>query len=658
MMRIVTFALTLLLSMTTLFGQNTEKRLLTIEDVLLLPNWESFSWSPNGDFIAFVKMDVKLETYEPTDHIWIYDTQSTSSYRLTNSVSGERNPRWLPDGRLLFNSDREGDENVFVISPSGGEATRFFDDDDAPEDGIFSNDYSRIAYTKQDEPDDKEERDKKREKGYDSYEWDAEQTEFDQIWAYDIAAREHTKLTKGPYNSFDPKWSPDDNSIAFTSNRSGEEESDNSDIWIVPSDGGQIRQLTTNPGPDQAPVWSPNGRTIAYQSSSYEMHQADHLELMIIPSGGGEPVNLTADYNYNIGGRGDGNPGWIPVWSPDGVSIYIAPFQETSRLLYRFAADGSGNEVILSDEDYLFREFHLSHNGSIWLFAGSSGSSPGGVFTANQDGSNVRKILNMDDIIAPFKLGRQEDVVWKGADGWDIDGILTYPVDYQPGKKYPAILMVHGGPDGLFTKDFDTRSQLWAAKGYLVLRGNPRGSSGHSFEFGMGNFKGWGGDDFTDLMKGVDSIVDLGLADSDRIAVIGGSYGGFMTFWAITQTDRFTAAIGMAAISNWYTLYAHTETDYAAFGFDGTPYNVRKLYDTFSPVNYVSNVTTPLLIIHGDEDPVVPVSQAVEYYTALKKHGKTVKFLRFPREGHGIREPFHRITLDKEQAAWLEIYLK
>jgi prolyl oligopeptidase len=174
----------------------------------------------------------------------------------------------------------------------------------------------------------------------------------------------------------------------------------------------------------------------------------------------------------------------------------------------------------------------------------------------------------------------------------------------------------------------------------------------------VGNFKDWGGKDFIDLMKGVDFMVDRGLADPDRLAIMGGSYGGFMTFWAITQTDRFAAAIGSAAISNWYTLYAHTETDYAEFGFDGTPYEARRLYDKFSPVNYVSNVKTPLLMIHGDEDPVVPVSQAVEYYTALKKHGKTVKFLRFPREGHGIDEPQHRITLAREQAQWLEKYLR
>ncbi len=642
------------------FGQEVEKKALTIGDVLLLPSWRDFRWSYNGTFIAYTRDDIDRENYNRTSHIWIYSVPSGETYQLTNTPSGESGPHWLPDGRLLFNSEREGIEKVYVISPSGGEASRYYDDETAPVTGVFSNDHSKIAYTERDESPDKKEREKLAEEGYDSYQWDADQTEFIQIWIYDLAAKSHTKITSGPYNCSGPRWSPNDRLVAFTSNRSetGSDENDNSDIWTVPSAGGDISRVTTNPGPDQSPVWSPDGRFIAYQSSGYENHQADHLELTVIYASGGEPVNLTENFDYSVGGTGDGNPGWLPVWSPDGNSVYMAPFQETSRSLYRLSAGGGKEEEVLSDDNYLFSDFQLSKDGSTWLFEGSSATSPGDAFIADRGGKTIRHIMSLSDTMTDYRTARQEAVVWKGADGWDIDGLLTYPLNYDEGNRYPAILMVHGGPDGLYTKRFHASSQLWAARGYAVLRGNPRGSSGHSFKFGMGNFKDWGGKDFQDLMNGVDYIIGRGIADPEHLAIMGGSYGGFMTFWTITQTNRFAAAIGSAAISNWFSLYAQTETGYAEFGFDGTPYEVRNLYDKFSPVNHVSSVTTPLLIIHGDEDQVVPVGQAVEYYTALKKHGKTVKFVRFPRERHGIREPIHRITLDKEQSEWLETYLK
>ena len=300
----------------------------------------------------------------------------------------------------------------------------------------------------------------------------------------------------------------------------------------------------------------------------------------------------------------------------------------------------------------------MSDDGSIWLFTGSSFFTPGEVFMADIDGSNIRNIISPTNHMGEFEIADSEVITWKGADGWDIEGIITYPIGYEPSNRYPLILQVHGGPHGRYSKTFNSGSQIWAARGYIVLRGNPRGSSGRTFEFSNANANDWGGKDYIDIMNGVDHVVEMGIADPERMAIMGGSYGGFMTFWAITQTNRFIAAIGHAGISDWYSFYGQTDIPYLLqFGFGGIPYESKKTYEKWSPIEFAENVTTPLLITHGEEDNRVPIPQAEQYYRSLKKLGKTVEFIKFPREGHGIREPRHRLHLDKEQEKWMEKYL-
>jgi dipeptidyl aminopeptidase/acylaminoacyl peptidase len=236
--------------------------------------------------------------------------------------------------------------------------------------------------------------------------------------------------------------------------------------------------------------------------------------------------------------------------------------------------------------------------------------------------------------------------------------VLTYPLDYQPGQRYPFILQVHGGPHGRFSATFNQSAQIWAARGYAVLQGNPRGSSGRTFAFSNANQLDWGGKDFQDLMKGVDHVIERGVADPERMAVMGGSYGGFMTFWTVTQTNRFRAAIGHAGISDWYSFFGQTDIpNLLEFGFGGLPTQTKEVYEQWSPIEFADDVTTPLLITHGENDQRVPIPQADQYFRLLKKLGKTVEFLRYPREGHGITEPAHRLHLDAEQEKWFDRFV-
>ncbi|MFC1731170.1 S9 family peptidase [candidate division KSB1 bacterium] len=635
--------------------QTTGKKHMTMREALMLPSWGSYTWSPDDSKIAFTKAEIDTGDFSRMSHIWLYDVDSGDQMQLTNSHEGESNPRWLKDGRLVFNSSRDGENRMYVISLRGGEAVRFFDDDEAPASGTFSHDQTRIAFTEETERPDKDEWEEKVKKKDDAYYWEKKLT-YRHIWVYDVESGAKKQVTSGNFDNSGPIWSPDDEWIAFSSNRSGIlfKGNNNSDIWIVSSDSGAVRQLTANEGPDTSPSFSPDGKTIAYLSSPREGHGADHMDLMLVPFEGGAPRNLTEGFDVSV--SSPGRQGL--VWSKDGQYLYFRAGPSPSNYMYRIPAAGGEIEKISPDDEYVYGGAELSENGIRWLFTGSSYRTTGEVFTADLNFRNIRNIMSPTNHMGEFEIALEEVVNWKGADGWDINGILTYPLNYEPGKRYPTILMVHGGPYGMYSKSFSSGTQIWAARGYAVIRGNPRGSSGQEFKFGHANNMDWGGKDFEDLMAGVDYVIGKGVADPERFGIMGGSYGGFMTFWTITQTDRFKAAIGHAAIADWFSFYGQTDIPwYIGYGFGGYPWETKSTYEKYSPIEYIQNVTTPILITHGEEDLRVNLQQGWQYYRSLMMLNKTVEFLAFPREGHGIRESLHRLHLDREQEKWMAKYL-
>ncbi len=634
------------------------KKRMTMEESLLLPSWGGYSLSPDNTKVVFTKREMDPEEWESVTHIWVHDLATGESFQLTNSVGGESNPSWMPDGRVMFTSRRgDGDDaenRRWVISLSGGEAKAFFDDDEAPTGGDFTEDYARVAYTEASDRPDKEEWEEREEKRDDGYYAEKKLT-YTHIWIYDAETGEKTQVTEGEYDHQGPQWSSDGEWIAFTSNRTQSQmgdpdRSDNSDILIVPADGGEPRNLTaSNPGADRGPVWSPEGTRIAYTGSLRENSGANQSDLFVVPVAGGSPQNLTEDLDYSVSGV---------QWSEDGRDIFFGIAKGRTSHFYRVSANGGEPVMVLPDDEYLYGAGRISEDGTKMVFTGSSLSTPGEVFLADIDGSNIQHILSPTNQMEDFELARAELLTWEGPDGWEIEGILTYPLEYVAGQRYPLILQVHGGPHGRYSKSFNSGAQIWAARGYAVLQGNPRGSSGRTLEFSNANYMDWGGKDFQDIMAGVDRAIEMGVADPEKMAIMGGSYGGFMTFWAVTQTDRFKAAIGHAAISDWFSFYGQTDIPHLLeFGFGGLPWKTKKTFERWSPIEYAADVVTPLLITHGVEDGRVPIPQGEQYYRTLKKMGKEVEFLRFPREGHGIREPRHRLFLDQEQAKWFEKHL-
>jgi dipeptidyl aminopeptidase/acylaminoacyl peptidase len=634
--------------------QQGAKKNITLKDMIGRPSFSGYQISPDGKAALFSRTDRDPKDYTPTAHIWMHDFGTGRTFQLTNSARGESNARFLPDGRIAFVSNRDTRSAWYAISPNGGEAVKLVEGvDSIPTGGSFSRDGKHLVYTEQTVRADKKEWDERVKRKDDGY-YAEQKLTYTHVWTFDLETKAKKQITTGTTDNTGAVYSPDAKWIAFTSNRTGTtardaNASNNTDIFVVAATGGEPRLLTTNRGPDNGPVWSPDGQFIAYGSSDRLNSSADQIDLKVIPAAGGQPRNLTADLDYSISNI---------EWSKDGKSLYFVSTEGLGSKLYKVAAAGGKPTQVSFGDGFLVADFTSTDDGSKWLVTGANLDDANVVYLTGADGAQPKSVFEDHDRMSDFNVARSQTLTWKGADNWDIEGILTYPLNYQAGQKYPLILQIHGGPFGRYAAAFNAGAQIWAARGYAVLQGNPRGSSGRTFAFGAANQNDWGGKDFVDIMKGVDHVVSMGVADTSKMAVMGGSYGGFMTFWTVTQTPRFKAAIGHAGISDWYSFFGQTDIpNLLEFGFGGLPSASKATYEKWSPIEHAARVTTPLLITHGENDTRVPIPQADEYYRLLKKLGKPVEFLRYPREGHGIAEPMHRLHLDEEQAKWFDKYV-
>lgn len=643
-----------LLALQPVAAQRAGTKHITLRDVLAEPTYGGYNISPTGQQVVFLKTTRDPKDWAATSHVWIHDLATSRTFQLTNSLKGESGARFLPDGRVAFTSTRDTKPNWYAISPNGGEAVKLVDDDSLPTNGSFSANANHFIYSKATDRADKkewEDRVKKKDDGY----YAEKKLTYTHIWLSDLQGKSKKQVTTGLVDNQGAELSADAKWIAFASNRTNTtildaNSSNNSDLYVVSADGGEPRQITTNKGPDNSPSFSPDGKWIAYASSDHLNSTADQTDVKVVSVNGGEPRNLTAKFDYSASNI---------LWSTDGATIYFVAAEGLTSKLYKIAASGGTPVEISFGKGFVVGNVTMSDDGSKWLVTGGTLNDGNVVYLTGRDGTNPQRLFPEYSGLGEFRVARAEPMTWKGADNLEIEGVLTYPLNYQPGTRYPTILQVHGGPHGRYSATFNSGAQIWAARGYAVFQPNPRGSSGRTFAFSNANTNDWGGKDFLDIMKGVDHIVALGVADSAQLGVMGGSYGGFMTFWTVTQTPRFKGAIGHAGISDWYSFFGQTDIpNLLEGGFGGLPSQSKATYERWSPIEHASKVTTPLLITHGEEDRRVPIAQAEQYYRLLKKQGKKVEFLRYPREGHGITEPMHRLQLDAEQETWMDTHVR
>jgi dipeptidyl aminopeptidase/acylaminoacyl peptidase len=660
--------LPLLLLLSVLGFAGTKK--ITVEDSLAIHRVAAPKFSPDGNWILYTETEWDRKNDRQVSHIYVSRSGGgLASVKLTNGEKGETSPQWSPDGsRIAFLADRTTGEptagtrgpgnQIWLIRPDGGEAEKLTSEETAISEFRWAPDGKHIAFVTRDTPKDKADREKRKKDKFDAILVDADYT-YAHLWTLEVSSKSKKRVTDGAFSVSQIRWSPNGKSIAYSQSSMGTQESSffdlnadrNSDIYVVASDGGTPKKLTTNVGPDTNPEWSPDGNEISYVSAMNANTWADKSDIMVLAAAGGTPRNLTRDFPDSASD---------PKWSPDGKNVYWSSEEGVRRHIFRVAVNG-GKAVHITEGGAMYADFDLSPDGNRIVCTIDNSIAPPEVWiiSANGNAAGRVKISNANAAFDEFAVAKSEVVRWKGPDNFDVEGWITYPLDYQAGKKVPLILSIHGGPYGANTARFDARAQIFAAHGYAVLAPNPRGSTGYGMKFEQANVSDWGGKDFGDLMAGVDAMIDRGIADKDKLVVMGGSYGGFMTFWTVTQTNRFKAAIGHAGISDWYSFYGQSDIPgLMTYGFGGEPWKATQTFRKYSPITYISQVKTPIMITHGEQDRRVPIQQAEEFYRGVKGVGDEAIFVRYPREGHGITEPNHQIDLVGRQLEWFEKHLK
>jgi dipeptidyl aminopeptidase/acylaminoacyl peptidase len=622
--------------------------------------------SPDGKIVAYTVSTPLMEgeKSELLTHIRIVSSCGRQDRQLTFGEKSCHSPSFSPDGKYLaFRSTRGSDKKnqVWILNLNGGDAEQLTNAKSGVGASSWSPDGGRVAYTMKEPETDEEEKNRKEKRDMRVLD---KNFKYSHLYTIRIdkdsnGKREIRRLTSGNFHITAFDWSADSKTIAFSHqiNPSADEWS-TSDIYSVPSDSGAVTTLVASPGADRYPRYSPDGKWLAFPSDMDDPNWALLSDVYLIPSGGGKPQKLaeTPDRNFMYYGRFLG-------WSSDSREIYIIEADRTSWRVFAIPADGEKPRVITKGPGN-FTNASFSRNGNVMAFIHQTIDTPPDVYITGTLKFEPVKLTGVNADIPMLPMGKTEAISWKSVDGLEIEGLLTYPVNYKEGKRYPLILVIHGGPAGTFSQGFTAAGsvypiQAFAQEGYAVLRANPRGSSGYGKNFRFANRNDWGYGDFDDQMTGIDRVIELGVAHPDSLCVTGWSYGGYMTSMIVTKTKRFKAACMGAGISN---LISFTGTaDIPSFlpdYFSGEPWDRTETYMKHSAVFRVKGVSTPTLILHGELDRRVPISQGYEFYNALRRQGCPTEMVVYPRTPHGLREPKFIVDAGERIIAWFDAHLR
>ncbi|HET9532584.1 MAG TPA: S9 family peptidase, partial [Blastocatellia bacterium] len=606
-------AISIALALLAVSAQAQQKRGMTFEDVLAIKGVSDAQISPDGRWIAYVVTTVSLKENAPDADIWLISTGGGAPLRLTTSKKNDNQPRWSPDGRrIAFVSARDERPQIFLISPFGGEAERLTESKSGIQSFQWSPDGRRIAFVAQQELTAEEE---KKQKDKDDAIVVDKNFRFSRIHVLDVETKKASELVKSDYQAADPQWSPDGRFIAYTVTPTPKPDDGSlSDIYIVEVESGRQRKLVDNPGPDTSPRWSPDGRRIAYLAREAKNAIIGHLKLTIIAAGGGTPRAVAPQFLYQPGPA---------VWSQDGRTIYFTSPVRTTSQLFSVASSG-GEPTQLSKVEGVMSPATFSRDRSTLAFTRADIQHPADVCVAKlPDMHDGVKLTDHNPQVKNFALGTSEVIRWKSKDGMEIEGTVIYPVGYQQGRRYPTVALIHGGPSGVWTQGFPASygnfGHVYAANGWAVFYPNVRGSSAYGEKFLLSNVRDWGGGDYQDIQTGIDHLIAKGVADPDKLAQAGWSYGGYMTAWTLTQTNRFKAVMVGAGLTNMFSMYSTNDLQRTLEAYFGAePWNDLEIYNSRSAMSFIKQAKTPTLILHGAEDKRVPIGQAQELYMGLR----------------------------------------
>lgn len=618
---------------------------LTAEQLIAGHEVSDIHWSPDGRRLAAVVTEPVSGDMQ-RQHIWLYDAATADFKQLTLVGDHDTRPSWSPDGRYLAFLSERGTQpaQLYILPMSGGEAIRLTDGTAAVQNFVWSPTGKAIAFLSADSLTDEQKRQKdaKQQAKDDAYIVGEDDTPV-RLRIIDLAARTVRQITKDAWRISDVAWVADEKSLIISGTDIHAPELVTDRLYIIDTETAAMTELPHPDGPFQNPQVSHDGKTLAYIGS--DNGGPGPQDLYVQPIAGGAPQNLTR----KMLDRG------ITAydWQPDGAILALA-------------ADGFGDRLVQIDRKGAVKQIKSSEAAVIRAFAKSAnalayvrGSATARAELWLSDKRGDRQISHLNKGY-PAALVTPKLIRYPGEGGLEIEAALYTPADASPDRPLPLIVLVHGGPLGRWDHAFNERAQLLAAHGFAVLTPNIRGSIGYGIAFIRSNRGDWGGGDFRDVMAGVDHLIARGIADPNRLGIGGWSYGGYMSAWAITQTNRFKAAVIGAPMTDVASEYGTEEprVNAADTWYLGTPYENLDRFIRVSPITHVRHARTPALILQGDMDVVDPIGQSQQFHRGLRRYNVETEMVVYPREGHGIKEEKHRIDVLNRYVAWFEKYVK
>ena len=632
----------------------------TLDDLLTLKTVGGTQISPDGKWVAYTigYGDFKQDAF--ITQIRLVESGSGRSLQLTRGDKSSTNPRWSPDGQwLAFLSNRLEDKNqIFLINPNGGEAQQLTKSETAIGNFAWSEDGKTIAYTAT-EPTAQALKDRK--EYLDDYDVVREGYSYVHLWTVNVAdamnapaaGKQRTKKKDFSVDSF--SWSPDGSTIVFSATLNPDLiQGVTSDIYLLKLSDDSIKKIVDQPGPDNNPRFSPDSKQIVFSSAMGDkLYFASNSKLAVVSVDGGKPRSITDSF--------DENPGLID-WKADG--IYFVAQQKTPSHLFRVDPASGKITRISAPDELMAGAFSLTRAGDRMAFLAGSPTSMNEVFVSDMRRFTPHKLTDMTAPARGFTLGTREVISWKSQDGMTIEGVLIKPADFDPAKKYPLLCIIHGGPTGIdrpLLLSPDARyypSDIWAARGALILKVNYRGSAGYGEKFRKLNMRNLGVGDAWDVLSGVDYLIAKGWVDKSKVACMGWSQGGYISAFLTTSTDRFVAISVGAGISNWATYYYNTDITPFTINYLGNdPAEDPAIYQKTSPMSYIKNAKTPTLIQHGELDRRVPIANAYELRQGLENRGVKVEMVVYKGYGHGITKPKSMRAVMQHNLSWFNHYI-
>ena len=669
-------------------AQEGGKRAITFDDMIKLHRVAEPQISPDGKWVAYSVATPDMDANRNASNIWMVPTEGGAPIQLTQS-GHDSSPVWSPDGKMLaFLSSRAGESQVYVLPMDGGEAHTWTHLSTGADIVKWSPDGKTIAFTSSVYPDCKDDacnklRDEEKEKNKVKAHV-AEQLLYRHWTHWSEGKRGHLFVVPAPSGPGQPEetaaprdlttganydvppderggpedinFSPDGTEICFTAVTDKVEAiSTNGDLFLVPVAGGaEPKRITTNPGFDGDPVYSPDGKTIAYHAQLTAAYESDRWRVMLYDRQSGKSANLSEGFDRSADEL---------AWSADSKTIYFTAENETLQPVYAMEARvGAQPKKVVADGFNL--GLSITKDGKTMAFERTSLTLPAEVFTARV-GESARQLTHHNEsILANVEMNAPESFLFEGADGTHVEAMLLRPPNFDAAKKYPLLVLLHGGPQTMFSNAWGYRwnPQVFSAAGYVSLMINRRGSTGFGQKFTDEITNDWGGKAYADVTKGIDAAVaKYKFIDGTRIAAAGGSYGGYMADWLATHTGRFKAIISHAGVYDKVSMYATEELWFEEHDMQGTPWTNPESYRKWSPSTFAGELgkyKTPTLVIAGERDYRVPYTQSLEFFSALQRQGVPSKLVVFPDEGHWILKPQNAQFWYKTFLDWLATYLK